>query len=322
MKKIFLFAAIAAAVSLTSCSDNDDIVSTTSSSSETVNAIKFTTDKNVATRATYGEQINSVDKFYVTSQNLDGNTYFENVEFNLSDGVFSSVQPYYWPTSEKLHFAAVNEPATWGTSTLTGLTGNPSVTFTNMDSKTDIVAACKKNAQKALVTPLTFEHITASSSFSIQPDPEFRDCKYVIKDFRIIAANSGTFNFDLYNTLSGKWSNASGNQKFELGEDGWFPYTIPANVEFGEMFPSEAFFLIPGTTFTVEVEYEIYKNGVLIFDRTGENYAECNISIPVSYMGKHTVYDIIMSFDYDEPIKFSATVSNWTFNSEQTGGWL
>ena len=321
MKKLFFFAALAAAVSLTSCSDDDDIISSSSTtvSNLQTDANAFTTGNGLATRAgTYGEAISSLSKFYATAITTDNTTYFENVPFSLDGSVFSSATPYYWPTSNKLSFAATNVNATWGRSAVKE--NSPSISYTTV-GKTDIVVATSNEASKAETIPLSFSHVTVSCGFACQVDPDAADCKYIVKDFRIKAANTGVLNVDMKSAANSTWSSVSGSQTLTLAEDGWFPYTIAAN-SLSEFFPGEQFFILPGSQITVELEYQIYKNGVLICDRTGENYGDCTITVPASKMGYAMVYDIYMTMDVDEPIQFTSKVLNWGSTSEVSGGWL
>ena len=114
-KHIFFLSALVAATGLmTSCSNDDDMLSEVSSpTSMDANSIVFSTnDVTPSTRSAV--TITNLSKFTVDAVTADKKNYFASVDFtfNGSKSVFESATPYYWPTDGSLSFFAISDPGT------------------------------------------------------------------------------------------------------------------------------------------------------------------------------------------------------------------
>ena len=118
MKKILFLSAIAASMGvMTSCSQEDDYMPSSSIDS---NSIVFSTSSakanaKAATRSAV--TLNSINKFTVSAVNADKTPFFSSVlfDYNSVAGVFQSTPNYYWPLSGSLSYYAISDPGTVST---------------------------------------------------------------------------------------------------------------------------------------------------------------------------------------------------------------
>lgn len=311
MKKFFLFAAIAVAA-LSSCSNDDDVVGEASvPSSLAKDQIAFTTTNNAVTRA---GDVTSLSAFTATAITNDGKVYFDDMPFALSSGVFTSMDPYFWPAAGTLDFFAVNVGA------IRTVSGVPSVVFSGNNGSNDFVAATYKKAAKMTTVPLTFRHILSRLTVKVKPYDASDGYDYQVVSVKAYVKGSGTYKFDATTGGAGTWEGKKDyvTYSFTTGLPGYIGKSYSGKV----LAPTQAYYVIPATTssdmVTFDVDYKVYKNGVLIADCTGDNCGSIDISEPDLAMGKSVCYILEPSYyeDGSNVIKFSATVTPWGTTQE------
>lgn len=313
MKKIFLFAALTAAV-LSSCSNDDDFVGSGANTGATnlqADQISFVTNNPAATRA---GDVTSLTAFTATAITNDGKVYFDDMPFALSSGVFTSLDPYFWPSTGTLDFFAVNAGAIRTTN------GVPSVNFLANDGSIDFVAATYKKASKMASVPLTFRHILSRLTVKVKPYDASDGYDYQVTGVRAYVKGSGVYKYDATTGGAGTWESKKDYKtySFTTGLPGYVGKSYSGKV----LAPTQVFYVIPATTssdmVTFDLDYKVYKNGVLISDCTGDNCGTIDISEPDLAMGKSVCYILEPSYyeDGSNVIKFTSTVTPWGTTQE------
>lgn len=166
MKKNLFLTVAAAALALTSCS-NEDVVER-----NTGNAIDFRVTMNVgpALRG-FDATSGNIGQFKVTA--FKGSTaYFTDELYTLQDGSYKCVNEYLWPGSDALTFYAYSyyagekdgvlkalEPSKLGTLSADGLTFTGFSPATNVADQIDFVTAMKENVTATpSAVDLNFSH--------------------------------------------------------------------------------------------------------------------------------------------------------------------
>ena len=304
MKKLFLFAALTAAFSLTSCSDDDDMTAVSSNSVDTdAKAIVFTVNDGDA--LTRSGDVTSLSSMKVTGVTTTGDeTYFSNETFSLASGVFSSATPYYWPSSGSMDFYATN------TGTISYASGTATMSITGTDGTTDYVAACSKNTLKQSSIALSFKHIMSRVGVKVKPADSSDGYDYVITGITLSAIGSGKYTFPAITGGVGTWSDQKDYKTYSWSTG--LPATTGSSNSGKVITLSEAYYLIPSSTnLTFDVEYKVYKNGVLLYDCTGDDCGSIDISASSLAAGK-SVYFVL------EPIFSSSGLSKIAFTSSVT----
>lgn len=307
MKKIFLFAALTAAV-MSSCSNDDDVIqSSNSNAGLDAQKIAFVTDNAAVTRA---GDVTSLTNFKVTGVTSTGTTYFANETFNFANSMFSSSTPYYWPTSGTMDFYAANA------GTINYASGSASMTFTANNGTTDYVTAVSKAASKAVTVPLSFKHIMSRLSIKVKPYDVTDGYDYKISKINVCAMGSGKYTFGTSTGSVGTWSDVKSYVDYVY--TGGLPATTGKSNSGKVISLSEAYYLIPPTAaqsdmITVDFYFEVYKNGVLVGNFTGSSSVSTDITNIGLAPGKSVCLVLMPSFDTvgEKPIAFTATVTPW-----------
>lgn len=319
MKIFFLFAAIAAAVSFTSCSNDDDLttVSNPSASGLAETPISFITDEGKA--VTRAGDVTSLTSFKVTGVTSTGTTYFANETFNFANSMFSSSTPYYWPTSGTMDFYAANA------GTINYASGSASMTFTANNGTTDYVTAVSKAASKAVTVPLSFKHIMSRLSIKVKPYDATDGYDYKISKINVCAMGTGKYTFGTTTGSVGTWSDVKSYVDYVY--TGGLPATTGKSNSGKVISLSEAYYLIPPTAaqsdmITVDFYFEVYKNGVLVGNFTGSSSVSTDITNIGLAPGKSVCLVLMPSFDTvgEKPIAFTATVTPWGATTDVEAG--
>lgn len=309
MKKFFLFAAIAAAVSFTSCSNDDDLttVSNPSASGLAETPISFVTDDGKP--VTRAGDVTSLTSFKVTGVTSTGATYFSNETFSFANSMFSSSTPYYWPVSGTMDFYAANS------GTINYASGAASLSVVANDGTTDYVTAVSKAISKATTVPLTFKHIMSRLTVKVKPYSASDGYDYQITSVKAYVKGSGKYTFGSTTGTVGSWSDLKDYKTYTWTTG--LPATTGKSNSAKVISLTQAFYVLPATTssdmITFDVDFKVYKNGVLVADHTGENCGTVDINDPGLVMGKSICYILEPSFTGDDakPIAFTATVTPW-----------
>lgn len=312
MKKIFLFAALTAAV-MSSCSNDDDVImSSNSNAGLDAPKIAFVTDNAPVTRA---GDVTSLTSFKVTGVTSTGTTYFTNETFNYASSMFSSSTPYYWPVSGTMDFYASNS------GTISYASGAASLTFTANEATTDIVAATNKGASQAATVPLTFKHIMSRISVKLKPANASDGYDYQISKVILWAYGAGKYTFGNTTGSVGTWSDTKTYKTYSYTTG--LPATTGKSNSGKVITPSQAYYIIPAGAstsdmLTIDVEYKVYKNGVLVADFTGDNCASIDVNDHGAAPGKSICFVLQPSYDGSgsKAIAFTATVTPWGTTSE------
>lgn len=312
MKKIFLFAALTAVV-MSSCSNDDDVIqSSNSNAGLDAQKIAFVTDNAPVTRA---GDVTSLTSFKVTGVTSTGTTYFSNETFNYANSMFSSSTPYYWPVSGTMDFYASNS------GTISYASGAASLTFTANEATTDIVAATNKGASQAATVPLTFKHIMSRISVKLKPANASDGYDYQISKVILWAYGAGKYTFGNTTGSVGTWSDTKTYKTYSYTTG--LPATTGKSNSGKVITPSQAYYIIPAGAntsdmLTIDVEYKVYKNGVLVADFTGDNCASIDVNDHGAAPGKSICFVLQPSYDGSgsKAIAFTATVTPWGTTSE------
>lgn len=305
MKKVFLFALIANL--LYSCSGEDFSDSRGYEDQNTSNnQIAFVTANAKTTRS---GDVTSLDGFTATAVTNDGKTYFENMSFNLNGDLFKSISPYFWPENSTLDFFAVNA------GDIEANEGIVSLVITNNDGTNDLVAATYKKALKMTSVPLNFRHILSRLSVKVKAYDSTDGYDYEILGVKAYVKGSGVYKFDAATGGFGTWENKKNYVTYSWTSG--FPSYIGKSYSERVLCPNQVFYVLPATSssdmITFDMDYKVYKNGVLIADCTGDNCGTIDISEPDLAMGKSVCYVLEPSYyeDGTDEIKFTSTVNSW-----------
>lgn len=310
MKKKFFFAALVAAVSLTSCSDSDELTNapSTSQTGEAISPIAFITENgNAITRA---GDVTSLSSLKATAITSTGSQYFSNETFTFGNGMFSSATPYYWPVSGTLDFYATNA------GNIDYADKAASLSFTNNDGTTDYVCATYKGASKLTTVPLGFKHIMSRLSVKLKPHDVNDGYDYQISSVTVWAYGSGKYTFGNTTGSVGTWSDVKSYKTYSYTTG--LPATTGKSNSGKVINLSQAYYVIPAPSgfsdmITIDVEYKVYKNGVLIAEYTGDDCASIDVVENGIAPGKSVCFTLEPSYDASgaKPISFTATVTPW-----------
>jgi len=308
MKKMFLMATVAAGL-LSSCSQDDLDMSSPLDS----NTIVFSTRQNqMQTRS--ASTVSALDKFYVTSVNSDNTSYFNEEEFVYKEASssFVSQTPHYWPVSGTLSFYAVNEKG----SLAFGSNAVPSYTYENWAATTDLVAATVKAGTKQMPYPLTFKHLTSQIRISAESENKTEQLTYKLTAVRMSAPAKGVYSFADVTGGVGSWNiDKKSSKTYDYSEGIGTGLTCDNN---GSITLNSTYWnILPATdgSLDFEVEYEVYQNGKVIADFTGEKAKKCSISTPNLSAGKQYTYNFILALGSEDVITFTTTVGDWNDNT-------
>lgn len=195
MKKIFLFSAAIAALSLGSCS-NDEVIERSQA-----DAISFRAALSKNTRASETTTTN-LEKFKVTA--LNGSEQFFQQDATKSGAFWVTGSTYYWPTSSTLKFGA------WAPFDLTGVTYSETtkkiVDFSpkrNVKNQQDVIVAVNsgnKTANGTSGVPLFFHH--ALSQIAVEANCNFTDLEVKVMGVKVANIMSkSTFTFPTDKTV-------------------------------------------------------------------------------------------------------------------------
>ena len=307
MKKILFLSALALGF-MTSCSNDDDMLTNGAASSIDANSIVFSTgDKSVATRA--GVTITSLNKFTVDAVTADKKSYFSSVDFtfNGAKSVFESATPYYWPTEGTLSFFAISDP---GTKTVNA-DAVPSFTYNDWAAEKDLVATSAIAGQKMAPFHLGFYHATSQIRVTAEAADKSQALTYKLVSVRMTTPATGTLAFSNVNGERATWSIVNNKTK-TYSYDSALPISFTNT---GKANPSTVYWnILPvkDGTITFEIEYQVIQNGRVIADFTGEDKKVCEVKNPNLEMGKKYNYNFKLPVDASSTIiTFTTSVYSW-----------
>ena len=307
MKKILFLSALALGF-MTSCSNDDDMLTNGAASSIDANSIVFSTgDKSVATRA--GVTITSLNKFTVDAVTADKKSYFSSVDFtfNGAKSVFESATPYYWPTDGTLSFFAISDP---GTKTVNA-DAVPSFTYNDWAAEKDLVATSAIAGQKMAPFHLGFYHATSQIRVTAEAADKSQALTYKLVSVRMSTPATGTLAFSNVNGEKATWSIVNNKMK-TYAYDSALPISFTNT---GKANPSTVYWnILPvkDGTITFEIEYQVIQNGRVIADFTGEDKKVCEVKNPNLEMGKKYNYNFKLPVDASSTIiTFTTSVYSW-----------
>ena len=307
MKKILFLSALALGF-MTSCSNDDDMLTNGAASSIDANSIVFSTgDKSVTTRA--GVTITSLNKFTVDAVTADKKSYFSSVDFtfNGAKSVFESATPYYWPTDGTLSFFAISDP---GTKTVNA-DAVPSFTYNDWAAEKDLVATSAIAGQKMAPFHLGFYHATSQIRVTAEAADKSQALTYKLVSVRMTTPATGTLAFSNVNGEKATWSIVNNKMK-TYAYDSALPISFTNT---GKANPSTVYWnILPvkDGTITFEIEYQVIQNGRVIADFTGEDKKVCEVKNPNLEMGKKYNYNFKLPVDASSTIiTFTTSVYSW-----------
>lgn len=310
MKKLFFLTAIAAVTGLmTSCSNDDDMLSNASTPSPVdANTIVFSTnDGTLTTRSAV--TLTNLSKFTVDAVTPDKKNYFSSVEFayNGSKGIFESATPYYWPTDGSLSFFAISDP---GTKTVNA-DAVPSYTYNDWAAEKDLVASTAIAGYKMSPFHLGFNHVTSQIRVTAEPADKSQTLTYKLTSVKLTTPATGTLAFPSVNGASVAWNIDNSKTKTYV-----YDTALPISfTNVGKADPSNVYWnILPvkDGTMTFEIQYQVIQNGKVIADFTGENKKVCEVKSPKLDMGKKYTYNFLLPVDASSTvITFTTSVYNW-----------
>ena len=312
MKKILFIAALAATV-MSSCSNEDDLTSSTISNTQS-NEIAFQTS---ASKTLTRSVTTSLSDFYVDgwTGNPLGYCYLLNEHVTLDSGTFKGANgALYWPTEGNLSFYALNVPFT---DTTQGGTNSDYLmkTFTDVDGDADYVAAVSLNTAKTDVVPLTFKHILCRIGTKAVGTNSTHS--YKLKSIKMNTCGTGVYTFiNTDKSNPGTWSSSSSSTKDYTWKTG-----LPHGVSTSGYSLTESFNVIPLTTgnATFTIEYEVYYGSVKIGDYTGTNARTVSVSRGNWAPGKAINYNFYLDESSNETeLQFSSSIDGWDDDSESS----
>lgn len=311
MKKFLFFAALAASMGImTSCSQEDDYISSSGIDS---NTIVF------ATSPTKGETrsavtINSIDNFTVSAVSDDNKPLFSNEMFTYdgSAKVFKSQTPFFWPTTQKLSFYAINDPGTLSVDA----NNVPKYTYSDWTAEKDIVAATVKAGTRQTPYPLTFKHLTSQIYVSSEAADKTNDLSYKLVSIKLTAPSTGTYSFATETNGVGTWE-IDGTKTSEYSYDDNLPVSFKQDkdVSFGSTYWN----ILPvfEGMISFAIEYQVIQDGKIICDYTGDNKKVCEIGNPRFKAGYKYCYRFTLSANIEE-ITFTMSMSDWENGNTST----
>lgn len=316
MKKILFLAAIAASMGvMTSCSQEDDFMPSSSIDS---NSIVFSTSSakaNVKAATRSAVTLNSINKFTVSAVNADKTPFFNSVQFNYNSvaGVFQSTPNYYWPISGALSFYAISDPGTVSTDA----DNVPHYDYENWNGETDLVAATVLAGEKTIPYPLTFQHVLSQVSVSAEAKDKSEQLTYKLTSVEMETPCDGTYSFANATGGFGTWEIDNASSK-EYSFDDALPLSFN---ETGSVASGSTYWnILPVTDGRIKfkVGYQVFQNGKMIAEFSGENVKVCEVENPNLASGKRYVYNFLLTRDTDNAITFTTDIVNWDSNATIT----
>jgi len=303
MKKFLLFSALAAGF-LASCSE-DELASQMSAVNN--NTIAFATNRAKATTRS-GETIKSLDHFTVNAISADHTSFFgsEKYTYDSNAGVFKSQTPHYWPTTGTLDFYAISEPG----AIHTVANNIPQYDYSNWAAEKDLVAATALAGEKEIPYPLTFKHLTSQIYVSAEAENKEEKLTYKVTSIKMTTPSTGTYSFDETSGGTGTWE-IDNSSVSEYSYNSALPLSFTQN---GQIELSSLYWnILPVTSGILhfEVQYQVFQNGKLISDNTGDKAKDCIISNPNLQAGRKYIFNFVLSRSTDDEITFTTTISDW-----------
>ena len=309
MKKILFLAAIAASMGvMTSCSQEDDYMPSSSIDS---NSIVFSTSSakanaKAATRSAV--TLNSINKFTVSAVNADKTPFFSSVlfDYNSVAGVFQSTPNYYWPLSGSLSFYAISDPGTVSTDA----ENVPHYEYQEWNGETDLVAATVLAGEKTIPYPLTFQHVLSQVSVSAEAKDKTEQFTYKLTSVEMETPCDGTYCFANATGGMGTWEidNAS-SKEYSFADALPLTFNETGSVTSGSTYWN----ILPVTNGKIKfkVGYQVFQNGKMIADFSGVNAKTCEVENPNLDSGKRYVYNFQLTRDTNDAITFTTSLVDW-----------
>lgn len=304
-------AAIAACMGvMTSCSQEDDIVASSGIDSNTI--VFATSPVKAETRSAV--TINSIDKFNVSAVSDENKPLFSNELFTYDSSakVFKSGTPFFWPTTQKLSFYAINDPGTLSVDE----NKIPKYTYSDWTAEKDIVAATVKAGTRQTPYPLTFKHLTSQIYVSAEAADKTNDLTYKLVSIKLTAPSTGTYSFASETNGVGTWE-IDGTKTSVYSYDNNLPVSFKQDkdVSFGSTYWN----ILPVSEGLISfaVEYQVIQDGRIICDYTGDNKKICDVGNPRFKAGYKYSYRFTLSANIDE-ITFTMSMSDWANGNSST----
>lgn len=309
MKKILFISALAATMGvMSSCSQDEDFV--TSSTILDKNTIVFATNPaksgKMLTRS--AETITSLNKFTITANNADKTAFFSGVEFRYNNdmGVFQSTTPYYWPLNSTLSFYAISDPGTASVDE----NNVPRYTYEDWGGETDLVAATVLAGEKVIPYPLKFQHILSQVSVSAEAKDKTEQLTYKLTSVEMESPCNGTYNFADATGGIGAWEIDNASRK-----EYSFTDALPLSFNETESVNSGSTYwnILPITNGKIKfkVGYQVFQNGKMIAEFSGERSKICEVDAPNLKSGKRYVYNFLLTRGSDNVITFTTDIVDW-----------
>lgn len=164
---------------------------------------------SLATRATVEATTANLNTFYVTALDHNGDNFFDNAEFTLSNGFFTSNPKYYWPgDGSSLTFIAYAPSQLNASTTINVNKDNKIVDYypsTNISEQVDFITAnaTGSSVNEATGVALSFRHRLCQIVIKGKNTDE--GYIYKVKGIRIGSVKSGA-KFD-FSTTTWAWDN-------------------------------------------------------------------------------------------------------------------
>jgi len=307
MKKILFMAAMAACMgAMTSCSQEEDIVPSSSIDSNTIVFATNSPKAKLKTRS--AETVNSISQFTVSAVNPDKTPYFSGVQFNYNGGlgVFQSATSYYWPLNSALSFYAISKP---GSVSLDD-DNVPHYAYQNWAGETDLVAATVLTGEKTIPYPLIFRHVLSQISVSAEAKDKSEVFTYKLVSVEMTTPCDGTYSFADATGGMGTWEiDNTSSKEYSFADALPLTFNETGSVNSGSTYWN----ILPVTdgNITFKVGYQVFQNGKMIADFTGANVKTCNVENPNHLSGKRYVYNFQLTRDTNDVITFTTSLADW-----------
>lgn len=310
MKKISILSALLATAGLvSSCSSDEDITGTQSPSSALMNEIAFSAehpnDKSAVSRAS-GTTATSLEEFAVTCLNADNSIFFANEGFKYDAGTFKSTTPHYWPLSTTLSFFAINDQ--FGDKY--DVDNKPLYEVSNWAGEKDLLTAAVVGGTKLLPYPLSFKHVLSQVAISAEAEDKTEELTYKLVSVEMETPCDGTYNFANTTGGVGSWSIDNSSKKvYAYGDVLPLSFSQNSSVTSGSTYWN----ILPVSDgiISFKVGYQVYQNGKMVKDYTGDNVKTCEVQSPSLVSGKKYVYNFLLSHDSKDVIEFTTSILNW-----------
>lgn len=313
---------MAVAVTLASCSNDDDITTggTPSPSFGGLDnkEVAFTTNLGAVSRG--ATSITSLDKFCVYGILNDNGTksmYMRNVPFSLQGTYFKSADTnvkYYWPTSGKLTFYAFYPQPD---NDMNEYLEDEAYPCYDLNGTEDVVYAKSDEVSYAPVVPLKFNHAMSQIHLRLQQNKPADGLEYKVASVKLCSPQGGTFDLSVYGAKQ-PWLPVSTSKPVTWTED------FPATISNGNSVTAEEFFMstpfnrskFPDSDVYFLVDYQVYQNGVMVENHSGANAVRYDISDNWN-AGTSYIYTLkFQSSSAGMEIIFSSEIADWTTDNK------